>query len=72
MPDNNEIAAAIRYAFVSPNVPDSNLEPANLVDTSDRIASALFKLAKSVEGQTEEVRRVNENLRELISAIDYK
>lgn len=47
--DGDNIAEAIRYAFVSGNVLDSNWEPANLVDVVQRVADALNRLAAAVE-----------------------
>jgi hypothetical protein len=50
-PTNNDVAGitlALRDCFTSPNVTDSNYEPANLVDTTDSIATALFQLAGAV------------------------
>jgi hypothetical protein len=50
-PPNNEVAGiarAITDSFTSPNVSDSNYEPANLVDTTDSIATALFRIAGSI------------------------
>jgi hypothetical protein len=32
---------ALERCFVSPNVPDNNLEPVNLVDVMDRLGRAL-------------------------------
>lgn len=46
---NDNVAQAIRDAFISPNVCDSNLEPANLVDVFDRIACSLKRIADSLE-----------------------
>ena len=49
------IARAIEYGFVSPNVADSNLEPANIVDVLQLIAIALEHVAAAIaehgEGQ---------------------
>ena len=42
------LTEAIRASLISPNVPDSNLEPANLVDTTDRIGRALFDVAGAI------------------------
>jgi hypothetical protein len=44
----SQIAQALQHCFTSPNVTDSNYEPANLVDTTDSIATALFQLAGAV------------------------
>jgi hypothetical protein len=43
------IANALEYAFVSPNVADNNLEPANIVDVLDKLARAGFALAESID-----------------------
>jgi hypothetical protein len=60
----SEIVRAISEAFISPNVQDSNLEPANLVDTTQRIGTALFyvgdavrELARATREQQWEVER---------------
>jgi hypothetical protein len=42
---HDPIASAIVYALTSPNVEDSNLEPANLVDVFDRIARSLAQIS---------------------------
>ena len=39
-----QIAEALRYSLVSPNVADSNLEPANVVDVLHDIAVSLNRL----------------------------
>lgn len=38
---SKETAQAIRDTMISPNVPDANLEPANLVDVLDGIGRAI-------------------------------
>jgi hypothetical protein len=43
-------AEAINNNFSSPNVSDSNQEMANIVDVGDRLARAIFALAKALEG----------------------
>ena len=45
----NEIAKALIRVFESPNVTDSNLENANIVDVLDNIARGLFAVAKQLE-----------------------
>lgn len=35
-------------AFISPNVPDRNLEPANVVDALDKVARGLFDIADAI------------------------
>ena len=43
------IARALEYTLSSPNVSDSNMEPANVVDVLDKIALAILHHAKAVE-----------------------
>ena len=43
--NEDKIAKAIRDAFISPNVLDSSLEPANIVDVTNRAAQALKAVA---------------------------
>jgi|SRR6266850_1547943 len=45
----DEIAEAIRDAFISPNVHDSNLEPANLVDCMHGLVKAARRIADALE-----------------------
>jgi len=40
----NQIAEALMSSLISPNVSDSNLEPANVVDVLQYIARALHRL----------------------------
>jgi hypothetical protein len=47
MAEKNLIAQAIVESLISPNVCDANLEAANLVDVGDRMANALWKLART-------------------------
>jgi hypothetical protein len=47
MSEKNLIAQALIDALMSPNVSDSNLEAANLVDVGDNMADALWKLART-------------------------
>lgn len=49
------IGKIFQYCFTSPNVADSNLEPANLVDTTHHIASALSRIADALEKIDEEL-----------------
>jgi hypothetical protein len=44
---NTTLIEALFGVFTSPNVSDSNFEPANLVDVGDRIGDALWKLART-------------------------
>ena len=46
--NSEQIADAIDRCFVSPNVADSNLEPANLVDVVDKAAHGLFRIAHAI------------------------
>ena len=43
------LADAVRYVGSSPNVSDSNLEEANLVDTTQRIAAELNGIRQAME-----------------------
>ena len=58
----------LREVLVSPNVPDRNLEAANLVDTTDRIASAIFTLAAATDKLADENRRQADALHNLVDA----
>jgi hypothetical protein len=49
----SDLAEALNRNFTSPNVSDSNLEAANLVDTTDRIARALMEIARALDRLTE-------------------
>jgi hypothetical protein len=40
---------ALSSVFTSPNVSDSNMEPANVVDALDNIARALHRIANEME-----------------------
>ena len=46
MPDSTP--AAIRACFISPNVCDSNGEPANLVDVGSDVARAAHRIASAI------------------------
>jgi len=45
----NNVAKAISESFISPNVSDSNWEPANIVDVLERIAVRLEHFNKLYE-----------------------
>jgi hypothetical protein len=49
---DHELADALRATLISPNVADSNAEPANVVDAIDlsgrRIGGGLFAVAKAI------------------------
>lgn len=51
-----ELGKAIRAAFISPNVPDSNLEDANLVDVLQRCATGLHRIGAALERIAEKER----------------
>ena len=51
IPQESEVANAIRFCFRSVNVADSNHEPANVVDALDKIADAIYELAEAVRSQ---------------------
>jgi hypothetical protein len=42
------IAESLDRCFISPNVADSNLEPANLVDVMDRAAYSMKRIADAI------------------------
>ena len=50
----SQVAKALKSVFISPNVADSNLEPANIVDVLDRLARAIFALADAIETHKQE------------------
>jgi hypothetical protein len=54
--DAAEISEALRATLMSPNVPDSNFEPANLVDVVDRLARGMFAVSKSLDNLADAVR----------------
>ena len=43
------MAEAFRDVFISPNVPDRNMEDANVVDALDKIARGLFEIANAID-----------------------
>lgn len=45
----DQLASAIRETLISPNIPDSNLEPANVVDVIANGANGLFSIAESLQ-----------------------
>jgi hypothetical protein len=47
--DRDRVADAIRATLISPNVADSNFEPANVVDALALIARAIYRLAEVIE-----------------------
>jgi hypothetical protein len=50
MPDSDVTTGeAILEALISPNVSDSNMEPANIVDALDKIGNALWAIAKALQ-----------------------
>ncbi len=51
IPQESEVANAIRFCFRSVNVADSNGEPANVVDALDKMADAIYELAEAVRSQ---------------------
>lgn len=79
------VANAIVDCLRSPNVSDSNFEAANLVDTTDRMASGIYRLALAimpnaaggkdangghVESLTEAVMGVSAGLARIADAIE--
>lgn len=54
MPQNKPAPTAaqeLRQCFISPNVADSNLEAANVVDVIHEVAKALNRIAAALERQ---------------------
>jgi len=49
MDESKVIADVLREVFISPNVSDSNFEPANLVDTTNHLAQAMTRIANALE-----------------------
>lgn len=43
---SKELAETLAQVFTSPNVPDSNMEPANLVDVIDDLGVRIVRAAK--------------------------
>ena len=56
--DIQKIVNQMHHCFVSPNVSDSNGEPANLVDVSNSIAQGLHRIAKAIDGLSDAVRTI--------------
>ena len=50
-------AEAIAEALISPNVQDSNFEPANVVDVLQRVANGLGAIAVAIEAHTAATRK---------------
>lgn len=71
MSGTEDLARAIHEVFISPNVPDANLEPANIVDTTQRIGSAIYQLAAAVAELAEQNRRQADALHNLCAAFHF-
>jgi hypothetical protein len=63
----NSVAEAILTALISPNVCDSNFEPANPVDVLDGIRGAIKAHALAVESVGD---RISDGLNKMAQAID--
>lgn len=59
---NSDVANAIREVLISPNVPGSNFEPANLDDTTNYMAIELSSIALAINRHTEAVKELTEAL----------
>ena len=46
--NTDDIVDSLERCFISPNVADSNLEPANVVDVIDRAARNLSRIAHAI------------------------
>jgi len=49
--EKDQLVQAMYDLFQSPNVSDSNWEPANLVDAIDRCADGLFAIAEAIKSK---------------------
>lgn len=49
MATNGDIAKALHATLITPNEPDRNLEPANMVDGLFAISRAIEKLSRAVD-----------------------
>jgi hypothetical protein len=50
MPDNSyQTANALKECFISPNVSDSNLEPANIVDVIENLSRGIHRIADALD-----------------------
>jgi hypothetical protein len=47
---SRDIPETIKECFSSPNVPDRNMEPANVVDAVDSLSRSIDRLAINVSG----------------------
>lgn len=74
----DQIAEALRLTFISPNVSDSNMEAANLVDVADNLARALWCLARvddpdetrgAVELLSQEIKAGSERIANALQSI---
>lgn len=66
------VARALVRVFESPNVLDSNLEAANLVDVIDRLSAAVGQLAKSVSDLAHAFTVISGQPQSGASALPYK
>lgn len=57
MKSDAEIARTLREVFISQNICDSRLEPANVVDVLYGLSKAIHHLAESIEGSKDHVKR---------------
>jgi hypothetical protein len=70
MAEKNLLAQALRDTLISPNVSDSNLEAANLVDVGDNMAAALWKLVRTeVQSPTGTIEAHGEAIKEAATII---
>ena len=49
MLEYEDVESVFRASFQSPNCPDANLEPSNIVDGLFAIAHAITKLSRTIE-----------------------
>ena len=62
---SNPSAEAIERCLTSPNVLDSNHEPANLVDVADDMARALFAISVSIDTHAAELSKLSQRIDDL-------
>lgn len=59
------MAKALREVFISPNVPDSNYEAANLVDTTNYMANGLCSMALAIDKHAEAIKELADAIYQL-------
>lgn len=52
-------AQALKETLISPNVADSNMEPANVVDVVNNVARGCFAIAKAIDNLAAAIRETS-------------